>query len=47
MANGSLYTISAEIRDNMSSGLNNINAKLRDSKKAANEAKNQISEFQR
>lgn len=47
MANGSLYTISAEIRDNMSSGLNNINAKLRDSKKAANEAKNQISDFQR
>lgn len=47
MANGSLYTISAEIRDNMSAGLNNINAKLRDSKKAANEAKNQISEFQR
>lgn len=47
MANGSLYTISAEIRDNMSSGLDNINAKLRDSKKAANEAKNQISEFQR
>ena len=47
MANGSLYTISAEIRDNMSSGLNNINAKLRDSKKAANEAKNQISDFQK
>ena len=47
MANGSLYTISAEIRDNMSSQLNNINAKLRDSKKAANEAKNQISDFQR
>ena len=47
MANGSLYTISAEIRDNMSSGLDNINAKLRDSKKAANEAKNQISDFQR
>lgn len=47
MANGSLYTISAEIRDNMSSGLNNINAKLRDSKKAASEAKNQISDFQR
>lgn len=47
MANGSLYTISAEIRDNMSSGLDNINAKLRDSKKAANEAKNQISEFQK
>lgn len=47
MANGSLYTISAEIRDNMSSSLNNINAKLRDSKKAANEAKNQISDFQR
>lgn len=47
MANGSLYTISAEIRDNMSSGLDNINAKLRDSKKAANEAKNQISDFQK
>lgn len=47
MANGSLYTISAEIRDNMSSGLNNINAKLRDSKKAASEAKNQISDFQK
>lgn len=47
MANGSLYTISAEIRDNMSAGLNNINAKLRDSKKAASEAKNQISDFQR
>ena len=47
MANGSLYTISAEIRDNMSAGLNNINAKLRDSKKAANEAKTQISDFQR
>lgn len=47
MANGSLYTISAEIRDNMSAGLNNINAKLRDSKKAANEAKNQISDFQK
>lgn len=47
MANGSLYTISAEIRDNMSSQLNNINAKLRDSKKAANEAKTQISDFQR
>ena len=31
----------------MSSQLNNINAKLRDSKKAANEAKNQISDFQR
>ena len=47
MANGSLYTISAEIRDNMSAGLNNINAKLRDSKKAASEAKTQISDFQR
>jgi len=42
MANGSLYTISAEIRDNMSAGLNNINAELRNSQKAAKEAKTQI-----
>lgn len=47
MAKGSLFTISAEIKDNMSAQLNNINAKLRDSQKAANEAKNQISDFQR
>ena len=46
MANGSLYTISAEIRDNMSAGLNNINAELRNSQKAAKEAKTQIQNFQ-